>query len=486
MISPDLLFLALAGIAFLGFTLDALFHRLRITSILPLMLLGLLLLASGILPAGTIARLTSLAPYLTALTIAFILFAVGLEIRFSELQRVLGRASAFAFGVQTTTGVALGLLAFLTVHWSLLISFVFGFALSGPSSVAVPTLVRVARMPPDMRTTLLYEAVVSDVLQLLVPLTLLGFLVAGVVTPVEIATTFAWTIAGSAAAGVAAALLWLWILDRMRRYSAGYTWTLTVTMVLATYGAADAAKLSAAIVIFIFGLTLANASLFDRTATITPEGLASAVRSRLYDLRERIGISTRGLDMAHILEVQREVAFFASAFFFVYIGLLFEFGSLNLLLAGVAIASAGIMLALRLAWSPVLERFLDPEPSTHRVQQSLLVFNISRGLSPAVVATIPATLGLVIPGFLDSIFLAILASTVLSTLGIFVLYRAAPPAGTMVRSPGPAPARGPVPPAPVLPGTERAGPAPLARTGEPSPPPAPDPPPLPNAALRRP
>ena len=152
MISPAILFLALAGIAFLGFILDALFHRLRIASALPLMLIGVALVASGEIPASTLGILNAAIPYVSALTVAFILFAVGLEIRFAELFRVFGRASAYTLGVQATTGVAISLLAYATLHWSLMISFVFGFALSGPSSVAVPVLVRVARIPGGMET----------------------------------------------------------------------------------------------------------------------------------------------------------------------------------------------------------------------------------------------------------------------------------------------------------------------------------------------
>jgi len=35
MISPDVAFLLIAGLAFVGFVLDALFSRIRITSVLP-------------------------------------------------------------------------------------------------------------------------------------------------------------------------------------------------------------------------------------------------------------------------------------------------------------------------------------------------------------------------------------------------------------------------------------------------------------------
>lgn len=425
MIPPDLIFLALAGIAFLGFVLDALFHRLRVASILPLMLLGLLLVVSGVIPPQTISVLNSLIPYVSALTIAFILFAVGLEIRITELSRIIGRATAFTFSVQITTGLAIALLAYGLVHWSLLISLIFGFALSGPSSIAVPVLVRVAQMPEALRTSLLYESVISDVLQILVPILMIGLLVAGSVSTVAVASSLLWTVLGSAAGGAAAAVAWLFLLDRLRDYAKGYTWTLTITMVLATYGLADRLHLSPALVIFVFGLTLGNAALLDfrhRGERLLPAG---GLLRHLHELRERLGLSTRGLDIPHILQVQREVSFFASSFFFVYIGLLFEGAQLTPVIVVLAGAAAFAMLAMRALFSPILAACMDPEPAARRSQRGLVLFNLSRGLAAAVVATIPQGVGIVIPGFLDGIFLGILLSTVVSTIGIFVVYQPA-------------------------------------------------------------
>jgi NhaP-type Na+/H+ or K+/H+ antiporter len=423
MISPDILFLGLAGIAFLGFVLDALFHRLRVSSILPLMLLGLALAATGVVSRGTIGVLTAFTPYVSAITVAFILFAVGLEIRYTELFRVLGRANAYTFAAQAATGVVVAYLAFSLLHWSLLISFVFGFALSGPSTVAVPVLVRVVRLPPTLRTTLLYESVISDVLQLIVPLVLLGLLVSGSVSAVAIAGSVLWTVLGSLAGGIVAALAWLAVLDRLRAYTRGFTWTLTISMVLATYGAADLAGLTPAIVVFVFGLTLGNAALLDAHAPLATGSPVGWGRLYFRELRAKLGLSVGGLDIGHILQVQKEVSFFATSFFFVYLGLLFKSGQLTVPLLALAGVVCLAMLALRYAFTPILAPFFGPLPAADRAQRTIVTFNVSRGLAPAVVATIPATLGIVIPGFVDAIFLAILATSIVSTVGILALYR---------------------------------------------------------------
>ncbi len=429
MISADAVLLLLAGIAFLGYVLDALFVRLRVSSILPLMLIGVLLVALGVVQPGDVHELDLAIPYVSALTVAFILFSVGLEIRFAELRRVIGRATLYTLAVQTATGVAISLLALYTIHWSPLISFVFGFGLSGPSSIAVPRLLSVVDISESLKTTMLYESVVSDVLQLLVPITLVGILLSGSLSPVSISESLLWTTVGSVAVGLAAGLFWLFVLDRLKNFTRGYTWTLSISMVLATYGFADVIGMSAAITIFVFGVLLGNALLFDARRAASAPAPPGGVRSALSRLRHRLGLSTGGLDVAHIQGVQNEVSFFASSFFFVFIGLLFQAQGLSAVLVAVPLAAAALMLVFRLVATPVLGPFFSDAPERQASERILLTFNISRGLAAAVVATLPLAAGLVIPGFLDAMFLGILFSTILSTVGIFALYRPPGPGG---------------------------------------------------------
>lgn len=422
-INPDLVFVLLAGVVLLGFILDATFDRFRITSVLPLMLIGIALVQFGVVTPGGLGVLDEFIPYVSAITIAFILFAVGLEIRARELFRVLGRANAFTFAVQTLTGVALSFLAFAVFHWDLLLCFVFGFGLSGPSSVAVPVLVRVTRVSGPLKTTLLYESVVSDLLQLLVPLILLGIYRTGSFSGPGIAASLVWQVVGSAGAGVAAGIFWLWLLDYFRTFARGYTWTLTITLVLATYGLADLAGLSSPITIFVFGIVLGNSILLDRFQPHADLIDESRVVHYLYRVRMLLRLRTGTLDIAHIEQVQREVSFFASAFFFVYLGLLFEVSEVSVSIVVAMVVAAVAMLVFRYLCIPLLQPYLDSDPAIARSERGIIAFNISRGLAAAVIATIPLSYGIVIPGFLDAMFFGILFSNIISTIGIFLLYR---------------------------------------------------------------
>lgn len=423
MISPDVVFVVLAGIVLLGFVLDATFDRIRITSVLPLMLVGIALVQFGVVTPASIGVLDQFIPYISALTIAFILFSVGLEVRARELYNVLGRATAFTFAVQTVSGVAISLMAYAAFHWDILLSFVFGFGLSGPSSVAVPVLVRLVKLGQPLKTTLLYESVVSDLLQLLVPLLLLGFYQTGTVSATGVASVLVWQILGSALAGVAAGIVWLWILNYFRKVARGYTWTLTITLILATYGIADLVGLSAPITIFVFGLVLGNSLLLDRARLHPDDPDEPRVEQYLHRFRTLLHLDTGALDITHIEQVQREVAFFASAIFFVYLGLLFEVSAVTTIMVVVMVAITVVMLAARFVFLPLLRPYLDPDPTIARAERGIVAFNVSRGLAAAVIATIPLSYGIVIPGFLDAMFLGILFSNVVSTVGVFMLYR---------------------------------------------------------------
>ncbi len=86
MLSVNILFVFLASLVFLGFILNSLFSKIKIASIVPLMLIGLL-----IGPVFKFVQTTpnsiiiQLSPFITAVAVSFILFDVGLNINFFKL-----------------------------------------------------------------------------------------------------------------------------------------------------------------------------------------------------------------------------------------------------------------------------------------------------------------------------------------------------------------------------------------------------------------
>jgi NhaP-type Na+/H+ or K+/H+ antiporter len=419
MLNYDIVFIFIAGVAFLGFILNALFDKLNITSILPLMMIGLLIgPVFHIVDTGAGSTIADLTPYVTALAVAFILFDVGINIRVSKLKTVFAKATSFTFELATATGIVVGIATFLAFHytlgWSIIESFIFSFALSGPSSIIVPTLVKVIKVGDELKTTLVYESVASDTLELIVPILLLDILASAGITGVAILGLVLSAIVGSIIFGLVSSVFWLFVLNKFKAYSESYSWMLTIAMVIATYGISELVGFNGAITIFVFGILFSNiGSVKPSTDPMHEPNFVEKYLSVPYSID-------------HIKDYQKEIVFFTSTFFFVYIGMLFTFSGVYIATLVFAVMITFVIMLVRFAGSGLLRGYLSKDDKEATRQRNFISYNVARGLSPAIVATLPLTYGIVIPGFLDSMFLVILITNIASTAGIFMAYRRKP------------------------------------------------------------
>ena len=412
MININLIFLFFAGIAFLGFILNALFDRIKIASILPLMIIGL---AIGpvlrLVSVGQSSIIPQLTPFITAIAVSFILFDVGLNMNVVSLQRVIARTSAFTVSLVAATAVVLALPAFFIFHWTALESIIFALAVAGPSSVIVPTLMRVTSISPDLKTALLYESISSDIFTLMIPVVLAGFLLAYNVTPTVVISTLFYAVFGSLILGSVSALFWLYILNRFSEHSKSYRWMLTITMVVATYGLAQQLLLNGAITVFVFGIMLSNIGY----SAVKQDGAHTPTFVEKY--------LVIGKGIGHIKRYQGEIVFFVSTFFFVYIGLLFNLSQLNLGVVIAAVLMSMIILMVRYLFIPMIRPYMSKDSEGYKPDRSVALFNVARGMTPAIVATVPLSLGITIPYFLNQIFLIILFTNLITTAGMLLTYR---------------------------------------------------------------
>ncbi|MGC8651704.1 MAG: cation:proton antiporter [Candidatus Micrarchaeia archaeon] len=411
MLGVGILFIAVAAIAFLGFIINALFAKLKFTDVLPLMFIGLLigpvLKLVNVGPQSIVAELT---PYVTAIAIAFVLFDIGMSIKFKELKSVVGKASAFTFLTQVTIGTTLSIIAFYIFRWSLIEAFIFGFAVSGPSTIIVPVLIDVVKVPKRLKVSLMYESVVTDIAELIVPILLLGFMVNSKIITASYIGSFVFTIIlGSVVLGGVSALFWLYIMRRFEYYSRGYRWILTVTMIIATYGIATQLALNGAITVFVFGLLFYNLGVYEKKAITSKDIIAKYFAI--------------GNDVGHVITYQKEIVFFVSTFFFVYIGLLFNVQQVTALSIGIALVLSLLIIPFRVLFAPLLKNFMSRGAKKKRIEKRLVSFDVARGLSPAIVATLPLALGISIPYFVDMVFMLILFTNIISSIGIATTYK---------------------------------------------------------------
>jgi NhaP-type Na+/H+ and K+/H+ antiporter len=216
--------------------------------------------------------------------------------------------------------------------------------------------------------------------------------------------------------------VWVWALDRGRAVSAGFTWGLTVTIALGLFAVATYTELSGALVIFLFGVIVGNAALWDYRRRAT-SGTSHGGAARALDwVRRSLRLDSTRVPVTEIATMQRQVTYIAATFFFFYIGVLFVYPVPNfaLILAVPAVAVA-VMVLLRLCLTPILAPYLSPEPRTRRRERVIIAMNVPRGLAGAAIAAIVLALpGVVLPGFSNLVFIVILLTNVVATIAIFV------------------------------------------------------------------
>ncbi len=402
MLNVTELFLIFSGVVFLGFILNSLFYKLRILVTLPLMIIGVLIgpIFHLIVPQGS-SVLLDISSLVSAIAIAFILFDVGLRIDISELE--LFKSIRFFLPLAIVTGILLGIVIGLLTGWNPILSFIIGFALAGPSSAIFPTLSRIARINTRLKNLLVFESVASDSVQLIIPLILISLLETNTFSAYGIASSIFYFFVLSTILGIVLAFFWTFILQIFHEYSKEYSWMLTITLVIASYGIAQFLGLNGAVAVFVFGIIFSN----------LPK-LFKNFDKYFYDVRP---------EFSHITDYQKEITFFISTFFFVYIGAILSFNTGELSLSyiiEIGIILSLIILAIRRLSMPVLEEFFTNKgkKSSERI---LSTFDIARGLSPIIIALLLAssTISIDVAAVLGLIFITVFITNVIESIGIF-------------------------------------------------------------------
>ncbi len=402
MISVAALFLVFAGIVLLGYIINSLFYKLKISSPMLLLVIGLLigpvLHVVNTSPTSTISQIS---PIVSALAIAFVLFDVGMSIRLKSLSSVLLRTTRFTFVCSMLTGAAMFAFLYFTQGWGVLLSLMAGFALSGTTSIILPPLFKIIKVNENLKTSMAFQSVFNDVFSLVLPLIFFDILATHTYSFGFVAGELGGFIIGSTILGILFAIFWIFILRKFKRYSSQYSWMLTLTIVLAVYGSAEYLNFNGALATFIFGIIFANV-----------QDMGSLIRNYVKPVVSEI---------THIKSYQREISFFVSTFFFVYIGMLFYTPSVTYTLIIITILMALTVLIIRSAVLRWVGLGNAVSTTGHAKSETMVMrFYIAQGMAPAIIATLPATIGLNVPNFIDIMFLMILFTNAVLSFGLYL------------------------------------------------------------------
>jgi potassium/hydrogen antiporter len=402
--------LAGASLVLLGFAAAQAFDRFRFPDFFILMAIGLVL-GSGvlrpILPVDPKESLDSIAPILSAVAIAFILFEGGLVLHVRGLGRIWGAA-----GSHTLVAMALSIVGVLFVGTFFLglaptTSIILGIAFCGPSASIDISLLSQLKVTDRTRFTIIVEGVMGNVVAAV--FVLLFIQLSGLAS--NPATILVYLANVGAAVGTAFILGHGWmrvVKKRPRRFA--FMTSVAIAVFLYAVGEGLLGG-NGGIAAFVFGLVLGHGRALS-VETANPQGAPGP----------------RGLQEFHA-----ELVFLLRTFFFLYLGLQVNLTGVSLAVVLGAIAFIAVFLLSRLPSTSALSRTWR----LPRTDARILRATVSRGMTDTVlilfaiqVGYIPATEA----GFVTALlFMVIVTAALASAVGVFraeVLAKRAPAPAT--------------------------------------------------------
>lgn len=352
-------YIFLGLLIFCAHLFNAWFSRRRIPDVLLLMLIGILV--GPVLGFVTPANLDEIGPVLASLTLLFILFDSGIDMKLDMVRRYWSgvvQVTFFSFVVSMST---VTLVAYFLVDLELKASMMLGAMVAGTAAAIVIPLVRRMRVSVKTRVTLTLESAISGVLCIVIALAFIeGYKLGNVSIGSMLGRVFA-SILMALVIGTVGGIVWSSFMDRIRKLQ--NSMFLTPAFVFVIYGVAELLGYSGAIATLSFGLVLGNPEYFEM--------------SFLKKLRLN--------DMTPLEDNEKsffkEFVFILKTYFFVYIGICIPFSNPLALAYGLVIAAA--LFVVRFALIAIVGRKNTPED---RLTVSIM---IPKGLVSAVLASMP-------------------------------------------------------------------------------------------------
>jgi potassium/hydrogen antiporter len=272
-------------------------------------------------------------------------------------------------------------------------SILLSAILSCTSSAIVIPIVNRMTIKKEIQTILSIESALSDVLAVVLTVSLIEFMQLeniGLRTPFRsIASSFSI----ATISGVVFGLLWLKILDLFKERK--YSYMITLAAVLILFALVKFLGGSGSIAVLIFGIILGNCQFFGRYLKLKSCILVNET----------------------IKFFHGEVTFFIRTFFFVYLGIMISFKTLNREFIAMCV-SLVLMIVLIRYISVIATGLIYHEK---REDRFVMLSMMPRGLASAVLATLPVSANIEgSTGFVDYTFAIIVLTNVLMTFGVFI------------------------------------------------------------------
>ncbi len=304
MITTDELLLLLSGIMLLGFVGEIAFRKKRIPDMLLLLLIGILIHYSGIIPSVYISILRSLLSFVGIVALILIVFGGLLKLDLQKfghsLSKGIGTAIAdLAFVIGLLTPIL-----YFVFKMPLLVSLLISTILSETAApFIIPLLARI-KLDEATKHTIEVETIFNSVLNVIGALLILS-LIDQPSTIVSITTYLFSSFSEAIVLGGVMGILWLIVL---KQASAPHYYIATIAVLFVIWGVADYIGASAILAVFIFSILIANSHALSKILKVSGT-----------------------VDITQLDFFNQEITFIVLTIFYVYTGILvniFDFQAL--------------------------------------------------------------------------------------------------------------------------------------------------------------
>ena len=352
-------YIFLGLLIFCAHLFNAWFSKRRIPDVLLLMLIGILVgpVSGWVKPE----QLNDVGPIFASLTLLFILFDSGIDMRLDVVRRYWTGVVQVTFLSFVLSMATVTVIAFYLTDLELKACMLLGGMVAGTAAAIVIPLVRQMKVSDKTRVTLVLESAISGVLCIVISLAFIeGYKLGNVSIGSMLGRVFA-SILMSLIIGLVAGIVWSSFMERVRKLQ--NSMFLTPAFVFIIYGISEALGYSGAISALAFGLVLGNPEYFEM--------------SFLKKLKLRDMTPLAGTEKSFF----KEFVFILKTYFFVYIGICIPFTNPTALAYGAIIAAA--LFVVRFILVLIVGKNNTP---VDRLTVSIM---IPKGLVSAVLASVP-------------------------------------------------------------------------------------------------
>lgn len=304
MITIDELLLLLAVIMLLGFVGEIAFRKKRIPDMLLLLLIGIVIHYTGIIPAVYLSIMKDLLGFVGTIALIFIVFGGVLKLDLEKFGRSVPKGIAMASAdLIFVIGILTPLLYFF-FKIPFIDSILLATVLSETSVTFIVPLIARVNLNENIKHTVEVETIMNSIMNIIVVLLILS-VINQQFTITGMAGYLFGSISESLVLGGVVGIVWLVVL---RQALTPHYYIATIAILLALWGVSDYLGASAILTVFLFSVIITNSVPISKIIKISGS------------------INNESLSYFN-----QEITFFVLTLFYVYIGILvniFDFGGI--------------------------------------------------------------------------------------------------------------------------------------------------------------